>query len=84
MIQEHGYTILNKIDEKYCIRESTTKKSLIDHVCSNLKDNAFHLAIINTPMSDLKQIFLEMKRYLEHEKKNSTMKQSTMTNYMKL
>ncbi|CAH2095551.1 unnamed protein product [Euphydryas editha] len=63
VIQESGYEILNKIDEKYCTRETATTKSIIDHVCSNIKQNKFHVAIIETPMSDHKQIYIEMKRY---------------------
>lgn len=63
VIQENGYEILNKINENYCTRESTTSKSIIDHVCSNLKQNNFHMAIVDTPMSDHKQIYLELKRY---------------------
>ncbi|CAH2087112.1 unnamed protein product [Euphydryas editha] len=63
VIQESGYEILNKIDEKYCTRETAMTKSIIDHVCSNIKQNKFHVAIIETPMSDHKQIYIEMKRY---------------------
>ncbi|XP_050560500.1 uncharacterized protein LOC126912434 [Spodoptera frugiperda] len=63
VVQENGYEFLNKIDEDHCTRESTTSKSIIDHICSNLKQNNFHSVIIDTPMSDHKQIYLELKRY---------------------
>ncbi|CAB3246280.1 unnamed protein product [Arctia plantaginis] len=62
-LKENGFKILNKINAKYCTRETTTTKTIIDHVCSNLKDNDFHFAIIESAMSDHKQIFFEVKRY---------------------
>ncbi|CAH2087021.1 unnamed protein product [Euphydryas editha] len=63
LIQENGYQILNKIDETYCTRDSGTTRSIIDHICSNLKQENFHIAIVNTSMSDHKQIYFEMKLY---------------------
>lgn len=63
LIQESGYEILNKIDEEHCTRLSTTTKSILDHICSNLKQDEFHVAVIDTPMSDHKQIYFEVKRY---------------------
>lgn len=60
---EQGYTILNKIDVNYCTRETSTTKSILDHVCTSLKDHKIHLAIVESAMSDHKQIFLEVERY---------------------
>ncbi|KOB70396.1 putative tick transposon [Operophtera brumata] len=61
-LEESGYIILNKIDENFCTRETASTKTLLDHVCTNLKGNDFHLAIIETPMSDHKQIYFEVKK----------------------
>lgn len=63
ILKENDYKIVNKIDESYCTRETAKTKTLIDHVCTNLKDSEFHFAIIETPMSDHKQIYFEIKRY---------------------
>lgn len=62
-LKEANFKILNKINKTFCTRETIATKSLIDHVCSNLKDNNFHLAIVDSSFSDHKQIFLEVKRY---------------------
>lgn len=62
-LQEAGYNIINKIDQTYCTRETATAKTIIDHVCSNLNDTEYSLAIIDTPMSDHKQVYFEIKRY---------------------
>lgn len=72
LIQENGYKILNKIDETHCTRTSTSTKSIIDHICTNLKHENFHVAIIDTPMSDHKQIYLEMKLYQAESLKKLT------------
>ncbi|KOB66672.1 putative tick transposon [Operophtera brumata] len=63
LLNEAGYRLLNKINKKYSTRDSTTRKSILDHVCSNLKNNDFHMAIINSPMTDHKQIYFEMKKF---------------------
>lgn len=63
ILKENDFKILNKIDHQHCTRETTTTKTILDHVCSNLKHNDFHLAIIDSAISDHKQIFCEIKRY---------------------
>lgn len=68
-LTETGYLILNNIDEHYCTRETSLKKSIIDHVSTNLKLNSFHMAIIDSNISDHKQIFLEIKKYKRPPKK---------------
>ncbi|CAH2108466.1 unnamed protein product [Euphydryas editha] len=62
-LQEYGLRIINQIDEKFCTRETNSTKTIIDHVCSNLKENQFHMALIESPMSDHKQIYLELQRH---------------------
>ncbi|KOB70659.1 putative tick transposon [Operophtera brumata] len=63
VLKEAGFGLLNKISKKYCTRHSTTRKSIIDHVSSNLKNNNFHMAIINSSLSDHKQIYVELKKF---------------------
>lgn len=60
-LKEYDFKILNKIDQQFCTRESETTKTILDHVCSNLKDNNFNFVMIESAMSDHKQIFLEIK-----------------------
>ncbi|CAH2100147.1 unnamed protein product [Euphydryas editha] len=62
-LQEYGLRIINQIDEKFCTRETNSTKTIIDHVCSNLKENQFHMALIESPLSDHKQIYLELQRH---------------------
>lgn len=62
MLKGTGHTIINKIGKKYCTRESNTRKSILDHVSSDLKGDYFHVAIIDSPMSDHKQIYVELKK----------------------
>lgn len=61
MLESNGYIILNKVDEKYCTRETDLTKTTLDHICTNLRDNTFHLAITDTALSDHKIMSLEMK-----------------------
>lgn len=62
-LEENGYKIINKITPEYCTREGYQKKSLLDHVSTNLKDHYFNFALIESSLSDHKQIFLEIKKY---------------------
>lgn len=62
MLQENGFKILNKIDKKHGTRETERTNTILDHVCTNLKDNPFKLTIIDSPMTDHKQIFFELQR----------------------
>ncbi|KOB51996.1 putative tick transposon, partial [Operophtera brumata] len=63
MLKSAGYDILNKVDENYCTRETMTTSTILDHICSNLHDDQFHVTIIESPLSDHKQIFMELKKY---------------------
>ncbi|KOB66566.1 putative tick transposon [Operophtera brumata] len=67
MLRESGYDIINNINIDYCTRPSS--KTIIDHVCSNLKDKSFHMAIIESPMTDHSQIYLIMNKYKPPPKK---------------
>lgn len=62
-LEENGYKLINKIDKKFCTRETKTTKSILDHACSNLKNTYFHLTFIETPMSDHKHLYLEIKKH---------------------
>lgn len=61
-LRESGYTIINKIGKDYCTRETSHTKSILDHVCTNLLSHHFHLAIIESAMSDHNQIYFEIQR----------------------
>lgn len=69
-LQENGYRIVNKISTKYCTRETSQKQTLLDHVLTNLKENQFHLVIIESTISDHKQIFFEINKYQPPKKIN--------------
>lgn len=62
-LKENSYQIINKIDTNHSTRETSSTRTILDHVCTNLKDNNFHLAIIESAMSDHKQIYFEVKKY---------------------
>lgn len=62
MLKQSGYKIINKITKKYCTREGTTRKSLLDHICTNLKKDNFHVITINSSFSDHKQLYVEIKK----------------------
>lgn len=61
-LKENGYKVINKINRNFCTRETAKTKTLIDHVCSNLTENNYHLAIIDSTLSDHKQINFEVKK----------------------
>lgn len=61
-LKENGCSILNKIEDSYCTRETQTTKTILDHISTNLKEHDFHLAIINSVLSDHKQIYFELKQ----------------------
>lgn len=62
-VSEAGYKLINKISKKYCTRDSKTRKSILDHVITNLKNSNYHMAIVESAMSDHKQIYLELKKF---------------------
>lgn len=62
-MHEEGYNFINHIHDDYCTRETPTTKTIIDHVISNLKETKFHFSIIDSTLSDHKQIYLEVKKF---------------------
>ncbi|XP_045776350.1 uncharacterized protein LOC123874859 isoform X2 [Maniola jurtina] len=62
-LKENGFKIINKINIEHCTRETTQKKTLLDHVSTNLKGHQFHMAVIESSMSDHKQIYFEIDNY---------------------
>lgn len=62
LLQGNGFRILNKVDMKYCTRQTQNSRTLLDHVCTNLRDNTYHMAIIDSAMSDHKQIYFEVDK----------------------
>lgn len=61
LLTESRHRVLKKVNKKYCTRETLTRKSILDHVATNIKDNQFHMITINSPLSDYKRIYLEKK-----------------------
>lgn len=62
ILRENNYKILNKIEKQYCTRETETTNTILDHVCTNIDNNSFHMSIIESSMSDHKQLYLEIIR----------------------
>lgn len=62
LLKESGHKIINKIDKKYCTRAGKSKKSILDHVSTNLKNDTFHMITVESSLSDHKQIYLEIKK----------------------
>lgn len=69
MLQENAYVILNKIHPLYSTRETNKTKTILDHASTYLKNNKFHLSIINSALSDHKHIYLELHKYKPEKKK---------------
>ncbi|KAG6443424.1 hypothetical protein O3G_MSEX002874 [Manduca sexta] len=63
ILKENNFKILNKIDKKHCTRETATTKTILDHICSNLRDHNCHITMVDSDMSDHKQMFLEIENY---------------------
>lgn len=59
-IKESGYKILNKIHRLYSTRETSTTNTILDHVCTNVNNHSFCLSIIDSSLSDHKQMYVEM------------------------
>ena len=62
IVKEAGHVLLNKISKKYCTRNSITKKSIIDHISTNFKNDHFHMVILESSLSDHNQMYLELKK----------------------
>lgn len=70
-IQESGYKIINKVDKTYCTRQTLNSQTIIDHVCTNLQNDKFHFAVINSAMSDHKHLYLELYKYKPQKPKKT-------------
>jgi hypothetical protein len=77
---ENGYQILNKLNKKYCTRETSHKKTILDHVLTKEQHN-FHMTIVESAISDHNHIYLELeqKKPIPLQKK-----QYAAVNYQKL
>ncbi|KOB76313.1 Cytochrome P450 protein, partial [Operophtera brumata] len=60
VLEELGFCILNKIEESHCTRHSKIRKSIIDHIYTDLLEENFNFFIIESAMSDHKHIYLEL------------------------
>ncbi|KAI5644799.1 endonuclease-reverse transcriptase domain-containing protein [Phthorimaea operculella] len=81
LLNAAGHKILNKIAKKYYTRGTATKKSILDHVCTNLRNENYNLALINSSLSDHRQIHLTLKKYKPPPREKVTYK---ALNYEKL
>lgn len=81
LLKESGHRIINKVSKKFCTREGQTRKSILDHISTNLKKDNFHMITIDSPFSDHKQIYLEIKKVKPPPKISTTYK---AINYTKL
>lgn len=59
-IKGTGYELLNKINRLYSTRETSTTNTILDHVCTNINNHSFNMSIIDSSLSDHKQIYLEI------------------------
>lgn len=64
IVKENGFQILNKVDKTHCTRVTKVTATILDHVCTTLSNsNSFHMSLINSSMSDHRQIYVELKRH---------------------
>ncbi|KAL0810530.1 hypothetical protein ABMA28_010651 [Loxostege sticticalis] len=61
-IKKSGYEILNKIDPAYCTRETSTTRTISDHVSTNINNHSFSLSILDSSLSDHKQLHLNISK----------------------
>lgn len=81
ILKENNFTIINKVHRKYSTRVTESTNTIIDHVCTNLKDNNFNFSLIESSMSDHRQIYLEVEN---HYSKPVQKIYYTAVNYKKL
>lgn len=62
MLQENNMKIINNISIKFCTRATSSSKTIIDHIATNLSDNTFKMVIFDSALSDHKQIYFEINR----------------------
>ncbi|KAL0810050.1 hypothetical protein ABMA28_010870 [Loxostege sticticalis] len=61
LLKESGHKIINKINKKHYTRECKTRKSILDHICTNLHKDNFHMILVDSSLSDHRQLYLEIK-----------------------
>lgn len=83
-LKENDFKILNKINKVHCTRVTATSGTLLDHVSTNLKENKFHFVLAESPMSDHKQLLLEIKRYNPPSLKKNEYSAYNYTEFYKL
>lgn len=70
LLKENNVKILNKLTMAHCTRETATSKTILDHACTNLLKNNFKITLIDSSISDHKQIYLEIvKCFAERRRK---------------
>jgi hypothetical protein len=57
-----GYDTVNKITKKYSTRQTSATNTILDHVCTDIKNHAFSLSIIDSSLSDHRQMFTEISK----------------------
>lgn len=62
-LRENGYKILNKTSKEHCTRETSTTKTILDHVSTNLKEISYKITLIDSSLSDHKQIYMEVFKH---------------------
>lgn len=63
VLKENGFKVLNNVKQEYCTRETSMTRTILDHVCTDLKNNNFHFAIVDSALSDHKHIYFEIKQF---------------------
>lgn len=58
IIDEHGYTILNKININHATRVSDRSATIIDHVITNIGDADFSISLRDINFSDHRQMII--------------------------
>lgn len=83
VIEESGYEILNKIDSLYSTRETSTTNTIIDHIYTNVDSYTLRLSILDSSLSDHKQMYLEIGQIKQkiYKKIYDTTNQLTMKTY---
>lgn len=55
LLKQTGHKIVNKITKKHFTRQGLTRKSIFDHVSTNLNKDEFHMIYINSSLNLISQ-----------------------------
>jgi uncharacterized protein (UPF0264 family) len=69
-VKDLGYNILNKVAEDYGTRKTVSTNTILDHICTDMENHEFSVAIIDSALSDHKQIFVEISKLSVQSKKS--------------